>query len=412
MKQVFRLRGMGVVLLALVLAATAVAPVAAQGPDVGAAQSVHAGFCVNPNSNGVAGPACPTGTPQTVPSGGTASTEVTVADVDNLASVQIAIDYNSEVVQVKDIRPGSLFDGLTMGVDYTIDKSKIGGFGAPLDPMNEPELAYPNGCGGSDCWRSYVFITVYNWAMPRVPLDGNGSLIRIYWNVQPAPLGAISIVTFPILSMANRSGSSIWPCLPSDGVNPNPYCGPLPMPVLVTNVAPVANLVVGNAIVAGLKFQVALEGGKSPGDDDPNCNFPSSFPFSEGEKPCITDVTVVAGVFVDVADSQGNILIPYAASFPTVTASRPGYLTAGAMNVLPGADLGLATLMAGDVTGDNAVNIFDLTVVAGSLGAPVGMSTALESMDFNGDGVVTIADLALIAKNYGLAGPLPMRVIP
>jgi hypothetical protein len=82
------------------------------------------------------------------------------------------------------------------------------------------------------------------------------------------------------------------------------------------------------------------------------------------------------------------------------------------MNVLPGADLGLATLMAGDVTGDNAVNIFDLTVVAGSLGAPVGMSTALESMDFNGDGVVTIADLALIAKNYGLAGPLPMRVIP
>ena len=82
------------------------------------------------------------------------------------------------------------------------------------------------------------------------------------------------------------------------------------------------------------------------------------------------------------------------------------------MNVLPGNNLGLVTLMAGDVTGDNAVNIFDLTVVAGSLNAPVGTSTALELMDFNGDGVVTIADLALIAKNYGLTGPRPITIIP
>jgi hypothetical protein len=68
--------------------------------------------------------------------------------------------------------------------------------------------------------------------------------------------------------------------------------------------------------------------------------------------------------------------------------------------------------MAGDVTGDNVVNIFDLTVVAGSLGAPVGNSTALETMDFNGDGVVTIADLALVAKNYNMNGPRPITVLP
>jgi hypothetical protein len=68
-------------------------------------------------------------------------------------------------------------------------------------------------------------------------------------------------------------------------------------------------------------------------------------------------------------------------------------------------------LRAGDVTGDDQVNIFDLTVVAGSLGAPVGTSAALETMDFNGDGVVTVADLALVAKNYGLTGPLPIIVI-
>jgi hypothetical protein len=392
----------GAVVLALVLVAVAVMPAAAQEPggDVGAAQSVHAGFCVNPNSNSVAGPACLAGVPQVVPSGGTASTEVTVADVDNLGSVQIAIDYNSNVVRIKDIRPGSLFDGLTMGVDYTIDKSKIGGFGAPLDPINEPALPPAGGCGlGSVCWRSYIYITVYNWATNKVPLNGNGSLIRIYWQVQPAAAGDTSITTFPILSMANKSGSSLWPCLPGTA----PYCAPLRMPVLVANVAPDVNLVVGSPSVAGLQFQVALEGGKIPGDDDPNTNFPTPGWF--------TDVSVVAGVFVDVADAAGNINIPYSASYPTVTVSRPGFLTARATNALPGDDLGMVTLVAGDVTGDNAVNIFDLTVTAGSLGAPVGTSTALEMMDFNGDGTVTIADLALIAKNYNMSGPRPITVI-
>jgi hypothetical protein len=72
----------------------------------------------------------------------------------------------------------------------------------------------------------------------------------------------------------------------------------------------------------------------------------------------------------------------------------------------------MVTLLAGDVTGDNVVNIFDLTVTAGSLGSPVGTNTTLELMDFNGDGVVTIADLALIAKNYNMSGPRPITVIP
>jgi hypothetical protein len=401
-------------LLALVLVVMAVAPAAAQGPDVGAAQSVHAGFCLNPNSNTVASTGCPVGVAQIIPSSGTAVTEVTVADVDNLGSVQIAFDYDSDIVQVKDVRPGSLFDNLTMGVDYTIDKSKIGGFGAPLNinpPFAEPALS----CGGGDCWRSYIFITIYNWATERVPLNGNGSLIRIYWNVQPAALGAATPLQFPILSMANKSGSSIWPCFPTDGVTPNPYCGPVPMPVLATNAAPVGNLQIGSPSAAGLQFQVALEGGKLPGDGDPNCNFPSTWTLPPPAPPsglCLNDVSVVAGVFVAVADMQGNIAIPYAAAYPTVTASRPGYLTARAVNLMPGADLGSVQLMAGDVTGDNVVNIFDLTVVAGSLGAPVGNSTALETMDFNGDGVVTIADLALVAKNYNMNGPRPITVIP
>jgi len=405
---------LGAIGLVLVLIAMIAVPAAAQEPEaegeVEAAQTVHAGFCLNPNSNSNAavGPTCPAVFPpvaQIVPSGGVAATELTVADVDNLASVQIAIDYNKDVVRIRDIRPGSLFDGLTPGVDYVIDKSKIGGYAAPLDPINEPAIPAPGYCGvGSTCWRSYVYITVYNWGTPKVPLGGTGSLIRIYWQVQSAPAGADSIVTFPILSLANKSGSSIWPCLPDTLPNPNVYCKPVPMPLLFANQAPVANLQVGSPTTAGLQFQVALEGGKVPGDDDPNNNFPTPGFF--------TDVSVVAGVFVDVADPAGIVSIPFSAAYPTVTVSRPGYLSARATNILPGTYLGLVTLLAGDVTGDNAINIFDLTVVAGSLGAPVGTSTALEMMDFNGDSAVTIADLALIAKNYGLTGPRPFGPVP
>jgi hypothetical protein len=411
MYRMFRFKSVAGVMLALVLVAVAaVVPAAAQEPgaDVGAAQSFHAGFCVNPNSNSVAGPACPAGAPQVVPSGGIASTEVTVRDVDNLGSIQIALDYNADVARIKDIHPGSIFDGLTQGVDYTIDKSKIGGFAAPLNPA-EPAIGSVAACGGT-CWRSYIFITIYNWATPKVPLSGNGSLIKIYWQVQPAPFGATSRVTFPILSMANKSGSSIWPCYPDTTPLPNPWCGPVSVPILAAPAAPDVNLLVGSPIVAGLQFQTALEGGKQPGDDDPNCNFPSPNPLNPLVL-CMTDVTVVAGVFVDVADALGTVTIPYSPSYPTVTASRPGYLNARATNVLPGDDLGMVTLTAGDITGDNVVNIFDLTVVAGSLGAPVGTSTALEMMDFNADGVITIADLAIVAKNFGLQGPTPIRVI-
>lgn len=407
MKRVDWFKQSGYVLLALMLIVVLVVPAAAQEPedqggDVSAAQSLHAGFCVNPNSNSVGSlaPVCPTGPNQIVPSGGTATTELTVAALDGLASVNVAFDYNSDVIRVKDVRAGSIFAGLTEGVDYIVDRSKIAGYAAPLNP-GEPAIPAVCGTGaGPTCWRSYMGITIYNYGNLNVPIGGNGSLLKIYWDVQTAPITATSVVSFPIISLADKSGSTIWPCEPFS--LPNPYCGPPPIAYSPVTAAPNANLRVGNPSAAGLDFQVALEGGKVPGDGNPNTSFPGG----------VTDVAVTAGVFVDVADAMGNISIPYAGGYPLVTVTRPGYLSAQAANVLPGNNLGLVTLMAGDVTGDNVVNIFDLTVVAGSLNAPVLTSTALELMDFNADSVITIADLALIAKNYGLSGPRPITIIP
>jgi len=395
------------VLLALLVVAFVAWPAAAQEPgkqgDVEAAQSLHAGFCLNPNSNGIATPGCPAGPAQTVPSGGTATTEVTTGAVDNLASVTIAFDYNKDVVQVRDIRAGSLFEGLTEGVDYRVDKTKIGGYAAPFE-ATEPPIPGAGGCGiGSiTCWRSYVSIAIFNLANPQIPSHGNGSLVKIYWQVQASPAITDSTVTFPILSMADSSGSSLWPCLPSDptATTETVFCKPLPVtPLAGNNVAPTAHLAVGAPSSAGLMFQVSLEGGKVPGNGNPAITWPPN-------------TTATAGVFVAVADALGNIAVPFAAAYPSVSVSRPGYLSARAANVLPGQDLGLVTLKAGDVTGDNVVNIFDLTVVAGSLGSPVGNNPSVELMDFNGDQVITIADLALVAKNYGLSGPTTILAVP
>ena len=53
--------------------------------------------------------------------------------------------------------------------------------------------------------------------------------------------------------------------------------------------------------------------------------------------------------------------------------------------------------LAGDVNGDNSVNIFDLVMVAGQFGK----SGAGLSGDVNGDGSVNIFDLVMVAGNFG-----------
>jgi hypothetical protein len=87
----------------------------------------------------------------------------------------------------------------------------------------------------------------------------------------------------------------------------------------------------------------------------------------------------------------------------------PGYLSAqvdvppsAAVGLPEGevADLGAITLLAGDVTGDNRVNILDLATLAQHY------LSAEPIADLNADGVVNILDLALVAGNYQQQGPL------
>lgn len=354
------------ILLALILAATAVAPAAAQGPegeesDVGVAVTTHGGFGLNPASTLL--------NPQVVPSGGTATTEFTVTDVEDLYAVNVAFDYDPAIVEVAQVQAGSLFGELTPGVDYLMQSYL--NLGAPLAPGDPPM---------TPGWRrTYVNIAIINYNNPHLPIRGNGSLIKIQWNVQAASLGAKTRLFFRLAQLTDEFGNRIKPSIP---------------PALPVH----GFLRVGPPSGGLIEFQVALEGGKpTDGLAAPSVDAEVEATLLGGGPPFVVPV------------AGGRASLP-GGNYQTVVVRRAGYVSASGQNIGPGAQINQVTLLAGDITGDGAVNIFDITLMASNFNAPVGTNPVLERMDFNNDRVMTIVDLALAAKNYGLVGPTPLPI--
>lgn len=89
----------------------------------------------------------------------------------------------------------------------------------------------------------------------------------------------------------------------------------------------------------------------------------------------------------------------------SLVAKQAGYLTAVAeikasSNPNGPVNVGSITLLAGDVTGDNVINIFDLSYMANRF------KSDDTSADLNGDGVVNIFDMVLASGNWQKQGPL------
>jgi hypothetical protein len=66
----------------------------------------------------------------------------------------------------------------------------------------------------------------------------------------------------------------------------------------------------------------------------------------------------------------------------------------------PAGELGVLTLPGGDVTGDNRIDIFDVSFIAARFGS------TNPAADITGDGRVDIFDLVIAAANYGRQGPV------
>jgi hypothetical protein len=115
------------------------------------------------------------------------------------------------------------------------------------------------------------------------------------------------------------------------------------------------------------------------------------------------------GVLVTTTESQvettpdGNFTIAVDSPF-VLNLTAPSYLDVRVEGIIPAGTgtlvLERITMLAGELTGDDRIDIFDLAVAGTSYGSGDLLA------DINRDGIVNILDLALVGSNYGAQGPI------
>jgi len=115
-----------------------------------------------------------------------------------------------------------------------------------------------------------------------------------------------------------------------------------------------------------------------------------------GELPPVT--TRSDGTFAVQGVSQGQ---------HAIKVEKAGYLSAEGQLTLSSKGetktLASVTLLAGDLNGDGAIDLFDLVVISTVLGA---QETESLSADLNRDGAVNVFDLVLVGNNFDQSGSI------
>ena len=105
---------------------------------------------------------------------------------------------------------------------------------------------------------------------------------------------------------------------------------------------------------------------------------------------------------IRLTDAAGNYQLPLSPNetYRCLRVSQANYLSAShSQATFQNGDLRPVTLLAGDVTHDGQINIFDLAYLAARY------QQKEATADLNGDGLVNIFDLSLTASNYPQRGP-------
>lgn len=106
-------------------------------------------------------------------------------------------------------------------------------------------------------------------------------------------------------------------------------------------------------------------------------------------------------------DASGNFTLTNLPPLPyTVAVVGPRYLQSDVTyTVYASGNAGLdASLLAGDINGDNLVDITDFSLLASAFGSDPASPYWNPYADLNNDGVVDISDFSLLAANFGLSG--------
>ncbi|MDI6868549.1 MAG: S8 family serine peptidase [Coprothermobacterota bacterium] len=123
-----------------------------------------------------------------------------------------------------------------------------------------------------------------------------------------------------------------------------------------------------------------------PGTNSVLHNYTLSVPSDSGS---FTVYGVLQGTY-DIKVKEAQCL---SVLFPEVEATGTVSLDAGALKL-------------GDITGDDYINIYDFSILAGSYGKTSSDPGFDAQADLNHDNVVNIYDFSILAGNYGLAGPM------
>lgn len=91
-------------------------------------------------------------------------------------------------------------------------------------------------------------------------------------------------------------------------------------------------------------------------------------------------------------DSTGAFEFTASQNYQCLRATKDAYMSAE--QTLVQSDVGQIMLLAGDVNGDEVINILDIAAIAASF------DTSNRAVDVNADGVIDIFDIVLAAKNY------------
>jgi len=108
---------------------------------------------------------------------------------------------------------------------------------------------------------------------------------------------------------------------------------------------------------------------------------------------------VIAGTTTDIT-GQFSLPIDIGQTYSCLQASQTYHLTTQLDKLTLPSDIPIITLIAGDVTNDNQIDILDMAYIAARY------NQTDTTADLNGDGLVNIFDLSLAGKNYGRQGPV------
>jgi alpha-tubulin suppressor-like RCC1 family protein len=114
--------------------------------------------------------------------------------------------------------------------------------------------------------------------------------------------------------------------------------------------------------------------------------------------------------FADVLNADGSYLIPVPADTYNIGVNGSKWLRTTLSGVVASGNVaGLnATLLPGDLNGDNVIDMSDFSPFAEAFGSSSGASNWNPAADLNCDGVVDIQDFSLFAQDFGLTGdPAP-----